>query len=127
MIIQLSPMENYLFIMMKVNEMTDPCFEVGLSPDFMDYYQSLNEDHRFKKWLDNMFDLLLADRECGNKIQKDRIPDYYTRKYGVNNLYRYEHPENYRSCYTLVKREGEICGLILDFMTHREYEKRFGY
>jgi hypothetical protein len=41
----------------------------------------------------------------------------------VNNLYRYSHPEGFRSCYTIV----EECPRILDLMSHSVYDKVFKY
>ncbi len=75
-----------------------------------------------------MKEALLFSRLCGEGISKKMIPDYYKENYGVNNLYRYEHPEGFRSCYTLVGTSaGNIEAKILDLMSHPEYEKRFGY
>jgi len=45
-----------------------------------------------------------------------------------NNPYRYDHPEGFRSCYTLVMCEGlGVCPLIIDLKTHTDYDKVFGY
>jgi len=71
---------------------------------------------------------LLYNRICGQSIQKKRIPSYYKEKHGVNNLYRYDHPEGFRSCYTLICDDsGNIYANIIDLMSHPEYEDRFGY
>jgi len=75
-----------------------------------------------------MDDVLLENREAGERIQKNRIPPLYRDRCGVNNLYRYHHPEGHRSCYTLVYIDGVgVCPLILDILTHVEYERLFGY
>lgn len=57
-----------------------------------------------------------------------KIPKHYIRRYGVNSLYRYDHPEGFRSCYTLLEygRLG-VCLVILDLRTHPEYDKIFRY
>lgn len=66
--------------------------------------------------------------EIGNAIPKKRIPKYYIKKYKVNNLYRYRHPEGYRSIYSLVDvKEVGICPIIWEILSHPEYERRFGY
>lgn len=71
---------------------------------------------------------LLNNPETGDKIKKNIIPKFYFEHYEVNNLYRYDHPEGFRSCYTLINKPNVgICPLILDIMSHPEYDKRFGY
>ncbi len=49
-----------------------------------------------------MDDVLLENKEAGERIQKKPHTSATRDRYGVNNLYRYHHPEGYRSCYTLV-------------------------
>ena len=72
--------------------------------------------------------VLLENMFAGNLIVKKKIPAYYIERYGVNNLYRYRHPEGHRSCYTIFNREGiGVCPTILDLISHSEYERRFGY
>lgn len=106
-----------------------PCDGVGLSPELDAELKTLAPDHKFHKWItEGMADALMFNRQAGEKIQEDRIPPHYISVYGVNNLYRYGHPEGFRSCYTLLDMEdGKICGWILDIMTHKEYERRFDY
>lgn len=64
---------------------------------------------------------------AGDKIQKERIPPAYVKKYGLHNLYRYEHPEGHRSCYTLLNDGSGLVVVVLDLLTHKEYERLFGY
>jgi len=67
--------------------------------------------------------VLIENIFAGEQIQKSRIPSYYRSRYDVRNLYRYSHPEGHWSCYTIVQRAV----LIIDLMSHKEYERRFGY
>ena len=64
---------------------------------------------------------------AGDKIQKERIPSVYVRKHGIHNLYRYEHPEGYCSCYTCLNDGSGLVVVVLDLLTHKEYERVFGY
>jgi len=65
---------------------------------------------------------------AGDLIKKNQIPSHYVQHYGVNNLYRYAHPEGYRSCYTVLYVDGMgVCPHILDILSHDEYERIFGY
>ena len=75
-----------------------------------------------------MAENLLQNILFGERIKQRRIPEYYIEKYNVSNLYRYAHPEGYRSIYTLTEFSGYgVCPVILDLMSHKEYELRFGY
>jgi hypothetical protein len=65
---------------------------------------------------------------AGESVSKKQIPIHYAERYGVNNLFRYAHPEGYRSCYTFFCEEGiGVCPHILDLSSHEEYDKIFGY
>jgi hypothetical protein len=80
-------------------------------------------DSKEARWIRGMAAVLRENLFAGDQIQKSRIPRQYRSAYDVANLYRYRHPEGYRSCYTVIHREA----LVIDLMTHKQYEKRFGY
>jgi len=84
--------------------------------------------HKEKKMIDCMAQALKENMFAGECIRKKLMPRHYIEKFGVNNLYRYQHPGGYRSCYTLINEPGiGICPHILDLMTHPQYDERFGY
>ena len=62
---------------------------------------------------------------AGDLVKKNQIPFHYKERYDVNNLYRYGHPEGYRSCYTIFHEKEGVCPHILDLLSHEEYEKIF--
>ncbi len=64
---------------------------------------------------------------AGNSVPKRQIPVYYVRRFGVNILFRYSHPQGFRSVYTLVRDDDDVSVVVLDFLSHKEYEKMFGY
>jgi len=98
------------------------------TPELESLLKSLGPDHKFVKWIEDMKIVLEGNKFAGDLIEKKKIPKYYVRCYGVNNLYHYRHPEGYRSCYTISNREGVgVCPLILDILSHSEYERIFGY
>jgi len=105
-----------------------PAPQVFVSEELSLLLKNLGSDHKFVKWINEMKDKLLFNMLSGDSIQKRRIPKYYRVRYGVNNLFRFEHPEGYRSCYTLVSIEGVgVCPIILDLLSHPEYDRMFGY
>ena len=100
-----------------------PSPAIFLSEELSSLLQALGTDHKFSKWIRDMKLVLKEHMFSGELIKKNQIPQYYIDKHGVNNLYRYRHPEGYRSCYTIVNG----CPYILDIMSHSEYDKIFGY
>jgi hypothetical protein len=100
-----------------------PAREVYVIGDLNESLQGLPTEHKFKKWINDMKNVLKEHMFSGELIGKGLVPTFYVEKYGVNNLYRYEHPEGHRSCYTI----ADGCVYIIDIMTHAEYDLRFGY
>lgn len=105
-----------------------PSPSVYRSRDLDDFLKSLNPDHRFRKWIGDMEAVLKENMFAGEPIRKKLIPAPYIEGYGVNNLFRYAHPEGYRSCYTLIKIDNVgVCPIVLNLLSHREYNRIFGY
>lgn len=105
-----------------------PSPRVYQSPELCALLNDPSCDDKIRRWIDDMGDILKGNMLAGDPIRKRLIPRYYLTRYGVNNLYRYEHPEGYRSCYTLICfDEVGVCPIILDIMSHSEYDRRFGY
>jgi hypothetical protein len=105
-----------------------PSPAVFLAKDLEDFLAGLDDNDKIKRWIEDMTKVLKEHMYAGDIIGKKLIPNYYINRYGVNNLYRYSHPEGFRSCYTVFNEEGiGVCPHVLDIMSHEEYEKRFGY
>lgn len=51
-----------------------------------------DSDDKFLKWIEDMEKVLKENMFAGDQVKKDRIPSYYVQRYGVNNLFRYDHP-----------------------------------
>jgi hypothetical protein len=81
-----------------------------------------------KKELQDCFILLRKDCTCGNNVSKNIIPDFYIKKYGINNLWRNEMSYGRRMAYTInPENDGLVVYILEYFPTYREYDKRFGY
>ena len=75
-----------------------------------------------------MESILKENMFAGEQIRKKIIPAHYVERYGVNNLFCYAHPEGFRSCYTIIKIDDVgICPVVLDLLSHSEYDRIFGY
>jgi hypothetical protein len=64
---------------------------------------------------------------CGIQIPKNLIPKEYTRKYGVRNLWKYNLPNAWRLLYSIEGRDVKIISIILEWLDHKNYERRFKY
>lgn len=102
--------------------------DVRFSEELAKLLLGLKPGHKLRKWVGDMVDLLWEDMTIGEQIPHKQIPPYYKRRHEVTNLYRFEHPEDHRSIYTL-KYFGElgVCPLIIETLTHPDYNKRFRY
>ena len=64
---------------------------------------------------------------CGIQIPKKLIPKEYIKKYNVRNLWKYNLPDAWRLIYSLEGKNLFVFSIILEWMNHKEYERRFGY
>ena len=60
-------------------------------------------------------------------IKQKLIPKEYRDKYGIDNLWKYDLPNGWRLLYSLGRDEIEIIAIILEWLDHKIYERRFGY
>ena len=64
----------------------------------------------------------------GIQIAKRLIPKEYQAKYGsLTNLWKYNLPNAWRLIYTIKRDEVVVLSVVWEWMTHKEYEQRFGY
>jgi hypothetical protein len=79
------------------------------------------------KIIDAGLDLLKSNMFVGQRIERKKHPKYYVRKYGVNNLFKFNLDSNTRLIYTLVAEDTGIAVVVLEVLDHKKYEERFGY
>lgn len=96
-----------------------------------DKFLSLNlgkfEDKKLYGFIDRAIKDLKHYPECGVKIQKKLWPKEYKQKYRITNLWKYDLPNAWRIIYTIENNEIKIFNIILEWFSHKEYEKRFRY
>ena len=94
-------------------------------------FESLNEgkfqDKKLFEFMDRAIKDLKKDPTSGTKIQKRIWPKTYVKKQGINNLWKYDLPNGWRIIYTIKTDEVMILNVILEWFTHKEYERRFKY
>ncbi|MBU0591130.1 hypothetical protein KKF81_05465 [Candidatus Micrarchaeota archaeon] len=79
------------------------------------------------EFLDRAFDDLKKDPSTGIKIPKKQWPKDYLKKYQIDNLWKYDLPNGWRLIYTLKANQVMIVTVVLEWFTHKEYERRFKY
>ncbi len=78
--------------------------------------------------VDSALDKLKQNMTVGEKIQRQRWPPYYVKRYGISSLWKFNMSKPARLIYTLLSENGRWVVVVLEiFLTHKEYEKRFGY
>ncbi len=90
--------------------------------------QSKTEDKKLYRWLVRAFEDLEENAFSGIQFPKKLIPKEYEKKFGrLNNLWKYNLPNAWRLIYTLKKDEVCVLSVILEWMDHKGYERKFRY
>jgi Txe/YoeB family toxin of Txe-Axe toxin-antitoxin module len=108
--------------------MIKPSRVVFISNDLEKSYNSLKEGDFLKKAITRAIQDLKENAFSGIQVPKRLIPKEYIRKYGINNLWKYDLPKGWRLLYTVTAdNEVELISAILEWFDHKNYEKRFKY
>jgi hypothetical protein len=79
------------------------------------------------KLIEDAIQLLRQGRTLGNSVQRDQWPQEY-KDLEIPCLFKYNLDDNYRMTYSLVKvPDKPLFAWIIEVMTHKESEQRFGY
>ena len=105
-----------------------PLFEEQLKKLRESVQEKDNKIHKqLLKAIEREEDNLRTDMHHGIQIEKSKIPKEYIHQYGITNLWKIDLPGYWRMTYTIVGNEFEIISVLLEFMDHKEYDKKFGY
>jgi Txe/YoeB family toxin of Txe-Axe toxin-antitoxin module len=94
-----------------------------LKNDFELLKQGKFEDKQLYSFIERAINDLKQNPGCGTKIPKKVWP----KEYNVTNLWKYNLPNAWRMIYTIESNEVKIISFILEWFTHKNYEKRFKY
>lgn len=86
----------------------------NLKDSFLKLKISTTEDKRLYDFLLRAFEDLENDAFCGIQIPKKLIPRDYERKY-------------WRLIYTIKQADIVVLSIVLEWLDHKNYERRFGY
>lgn len=108
--------------------MRKPSKVVFISQKLEDTFNSLDDQDFVKKSIIKAVRDLKTNAFAGVHVPKRLIPSQYIRKYGINNLWKYDLPKGWRLLYTVTsENEVDIISAILEWFDHKEYERRFKY
>ncbi|MFH1306885.1 MAG: hypothetical protein ABIH83_04505 [Candidatus Micrarchaeota archaeon] len=99
--------------------------------ELKDAYEQLKAGRTEDRWLagniNKAIEALKENPMAGVIVPRKLWPKLYIQKYKINNLRKYDLPDGWRLTYTLKGNEIEIVSVILEWLSHKQYEKRFGY
>lgn len=109
--------------------------EIRYSPEFSEDYVKLrgkaDKGSGEAKYLIELISRatakLATNPEAGKKIPRKLWPREYIQKYDINNLWKYNLDSYWRLIYTLTGNHVEMFLIYLDYMSHKEYDRKFGY
>jgi len=84
-------------------------------------------DLDLKKLIERAFCDIKENPFCGIQIPKRLIPKEYIKKFGIENVWKYNLPNAWRLIYSIKGGEIVIITIILEWIDHKEYERRFKY
>lgn len=84
-------------------------------------------DRELLTLLENAFDALSENAFCGVQVPKGLIPKTYRKRNGaLKNLWKYNLNRSLRLLYT-VASDGDTIVVIIEWLDHTSYDRRFGY
>jgi len=91
-------------------------------------FNSLSDSDWLKKPIQKLIDKLKVNAFCGENIPKRLIPKDYINKYEIDNLWWYPLPNAWRIVYSIMtSTNSKIIAVIVDYYTHKNYERKFKY
>ena len=85
------------------------------------------DEKKLYEWLRRAFNDIEVNAFCGIQVPKKLIPKEYLQKYGVHNVWKHNLPNAWRLLYSVENQEIVVVSIILEWMNHKEYERKFKY
>lgn len=85
------------------------------------------EDRELVALLNGAFEAISANAFCGTQVPKRQIPDVYRQRHPPEqNLWKYNLSRSWRLMYT-VTSDGDTIAVVIEWLDHTGYDRRFGY
>ena len=85
------------------------------------------EDKQLYTFIERAIDDLKKNPACGTKIPRKLWPKDYIKEYQITNLWKYDLPNAWRLIYTILEDKVMILNVILEWFSHKDYERKFRY
>ena len=85
------------------------------------------EERQLAEWVERAACGLSENPFAGVNVPKRLWPKEYVWKFLIRHLRKYNLPHGWRLLYTIRTSRIEIVLVLLEWLSHKEYEKRFGY
>jgi Txe/YoeB family toxin of Txe-Axe toxin-antitoxin module len=86
-----------------------------------------SEESGLHERINHAIDSLKKDPSYGIRIPHDLIPGVYIKKHGIDNLRKINLPDGWRLLYTVKAEKEMIVSVIIEWLSHTDYERRVGY
>ena len=91
-------------------------------------FNELDENDPIKKSLKKAILEIKENAYAGRNVRKKLVPKVLIKKYSIPNLWIYNLPSAWRLLYSITtKDEVEIVAVLLDWMSHKDYERLFKF
>ena len=84
-------------------------------------------DKRLYDFISRAFDDIEDNAFCGIQIPKRLIPKEYIKKFNIKNVWKYNLPNAWRLLYSLEGKTLVVLSIVLEWLDHKTYERRFKY
>jgi len=99
---------------------------IKLEKEFESLSEGQFQDKQLHKFINRAIQDLKQKPSCGIKIPKQIWSKTY-KQYKPTNLWKYNLPSGWRLIYTIKSDEVTIYNIILEWFSHKQYEKKFKY
>ena len=86
-----------------------------------------NDSIQLIKLIEKGIEKLKYNYKYGDHVSKEKIPQEYKEKFGVENLWKLNLSSFWRLIYTVRGDEIEVISIILEVLNHKEYDRKFNY
>ena len=98
----------------------------NLEKNFNDLKKKQIAENNLVKFLERAIEDLKQNPFAGIQIRKKLISKEYKQK-GIQNLWKYNLPNAWRLIYTIQNDEVSILCVLLEWLDHKKYERRFRF